>query len=108
VQGFSSHKALEGTYTGLMSHALISLYTCVCALLGLQTDILSKVNVVLALDKDDPAKEDSVKAVSSSSSTADGERCSKLLCNSGHVGCILQGALPVTDLHASNRPCKPC
>jgi hypothetical protein len=33
----------------------------------LQTDILGKVNVVLALDKDDPSKEDSVKAVSSSS-----------------------------------------
>jgi hypothetical protein len=30
-----------------------------------QTDILAKVNTVLALDKDDPAKEDSVKAVSS-------------------------------------------
>ena len=35
----------------------------------LQGTILTKVNTVLALDKDDPAKEDSVKDVSSSSTS---------------------------------------
>lgn len=34
------------------------------ALALLQTNILTKVNAVLALDKDDPTKEDTVKAVS--------------------------------------------
>jgi hypothetical protein len=36
----------------------------------MQSAILGKVNTVLALDKDDPAKEDSVKAVSSRTEAA--------------------------------------
>jgi hypothetical protein len=53
----------RGVYRGCLKPAVLPL---MFLLRVSQTDILAKVNTVLALDKEDPSKEDSVKAVSSS------------------------------------------